>query len=135
MRNANALQIVPETDPAPAGHAIRERRAPALINDLGPAPDQDGATLHWPVSWPAALYIGDTGADCTVHEFSALGAHVTMTEPPPVGARVSLKFPFTIYLLGRVAWRRGRDLGIAFDEDSRRSARIVEDVVLDRPAD
>ena len=127
MRSAHAFQI----DPSPADRVGHARRTPALPEDLEPHSPQESAPLHWPASWPAALYAGESGEACRVQFFSATGAQIAMRNPPPAGTMVSLKFPFTIYLKGRVAWSRGEELGIDFDEDTRRSARIVEEVLLD----
>ncbi len=128
---------VPTSKPVSDGDARHARRAPSVIEGLELAPGEADhvaeAELSWPVSWPATLYCGDLGATCTVRDFAPEAAHLTMTNPPPVGTRVTLKFPFTIYLHGQVAWCRGDDLGLAFDPETRRSARIVEDVLLDRP--
>jgi PilZ domain len=128
MRSAQAFQI----EPGPADALGHDRRTPAFSEDLGPPSHQESTPLRWPGSWPATLYADGCGAACRVQSFSALGAQIAMPDPPPVGAEVALKFPFTIYLKGRVAWSRGDDLGIDFDEDAQRSARIVEDVLLDK---
>ena len=127
MRSAHAFQIVP----SPADRCGHDRRTPFDPKDLDPASHCEGAPLHWPASWPATLYAGETGEACRVHFFSAVGAQITMPDPPPAGTMVSLKFPFTIYFKGRVAWNQGDDLYINFDEVAQRSARIVEDMLLD----
>ena len=128
MRSAHAFQIEPGSSDA-LGH---DRRTPAFSEDLGPPSHPESTSLRWPGSWPATLYAGESGAACRVQDFSALGARIDMPDPPPAGTEVALKFPFTIYLKGRVAWSRGDGLGIEFDEDAQRSARIVEDVLLDK---
>lgn len=131
MRNASAVQIEPP-GPYEGGH---ERRAPEALEALEGserALRPQGSTLDWPMSWPAALYVGDTGFDCTVLDFSAAGAHVTMPDAPPASAEATLKFPFSVYLKGRIAWRRGGDLGLDFGPEAQRSARIVEDVLLNK---
>ncbi len=128
MRSAHAFQ----PEPSPADRVEHDRRPPASLEDLGPPSPQEDAVLRWPASWAAAVYVGDSGAQCTVRTFSATGAKVSMQGPPPVGALVSLKFPFTVFLKGRVVWSQAEDLGIEFDEDTRRSARIVETVLLDK---
>ncbi len=127
MPSARAYQFAP----SPADCLGHDRRMPAFPHDLEPPPDREGDLLRWPASWPATLHAGDSGEACKVRLFSSVGARIVMRHPPPAGARVSLKFPFTIYLNGRVAWSRGEDLGIDFDEDAQRSARIVEEVLLD----
>ena len=129
MRNATAARIeLPLAEDA--SHA---RRAPAQLG-APEAPEAAarrlGSTLHWPMSWPAVLYVGDTALECTVQAFSTAGAHLTLAEPPPAGALAVLKFPFTVHLKGEVAWSREGDLGLDFDAAGRRSARIVEDLLL-----
>jgi len=127
MRHAHAFQI----EPSPADRSGHERRTPEFPKGLDPVSHREGAALHWPASWPAELYTGECCGSCQVQFFSAKGARVIVHDPPPAGTMVSLKFPFTIYLKGQVAWVRGEDLGIEFTESTQRSARIVEDVLLD----
>lgn len=128
MRNATAARIeTPLPEEAPC-----ERRAPAHLEVPESAGRRQGTGLHWPMSWPAVLYVGEAARPCTVQAFSAAAAHLTMADPPPAGAAVVLKFPFTVHLKGAVAWSREGDLGLDFDAAARRSARIVEEVLLNR---
>ena len=128
MRNANAFAAHSKTLEQNQG----ERRAPARSDGAGLAGAVKTANFDWPRAWPAALYRGDTGAECTVQEFSTNGARLRTLQAPPAGAQVALKFPFTVYLRGRVAWSRDDCLEVEFDEDARRSARLVEEVLLGR---
>ena len=136
LPDAAPRHFVPASEAVPDSDAQHARRTPSVIEGLelasGAADLKDEVEFTWPVSWPATLYCGDLGATCTVRDFAPEAAHLTMSDPPPVGTHVTLKFPFTVYLHGQVAWCRGDDLGLAFDPDTRRSARIVEDVLLDR---
>ena len=125
MRNANAFAAPVE----PLDRKQGERRAPEGLGFAGAAKT---ANLDWPRAWPAALYRGDAGTECTVQDFSASGARLRMLQPPPAGAQVALKFPFTIYLRGRVAWSRDDCVELEFDEDARRSARLVEEILVGR---
>ena len=99
------------------------------------APDA-AATLDltWPRRWPAALYRGDIGAACEVLTFTATCARVKLSQPPAKGAQVALKFSFTVYLRGTVTSSDGDTLELAFDDEARRSARVVEDVLLSHDA-
>lgn len=137
MRNAAARIQSPAPDearharrvPAPP-EAPKVPEMPEALETPEAAGRRRGSTLHWPMSWPAVLYVGDAALECTVQAFSREGAHLTLAEPPPAGAEAVLKFPFTVHLKGEIAWSRERDLGLDFDVATRRSARIVEDLLL-----
>lgn len=127
MRGVHAFQI----EPIPSDCLERDRRIPAIPSGLDAPPQPQGASLQWPASWPARLYAGASGVACRVRDLSGTGARLVMRDPPQEGTRVSLKFPFTVYMKGRVVWCQGEDLGIDFDEDAKRSVRIIEDMLLD----
>ena len=134
MRNATAARIVSPIleDARPERPERPERRAPAQPEEPESAARRCGFTLHWPMSWPAVLYVGEAARQCTVQAFSAAAAHLTMADPPPAGTEAVLKFPFTVHLKGEVAWSREGDLGLDFDATAQPSARIVEDVLLNQ---
>ena len=88
--------------------------------------------LRWNISWPATLFHGEKVHDCSVLDFSEGGAQLSMGRIPPVGSDVLLKFPFTIFLKGQVVWRHEGYLGISFDDSMRRSAKVVEEFLLER---
>ena len=88
---------------------------------------------RWHVSWPATLFHGAQVHSCSVHDFSEGGAQIEMARTPPVGSKVKLKFPFTVFLKGEVVWRRDGYFGIEFDRSVHRSARIVQEFLLERP--
>ena len=101
-----------------------------------PVPEPEGTDrrrfYRWQVSWPATLFHAGRVYDCDVLDFSQGGAQVNTDRVPAVGSEVLLKFPFTIFLKGRVIWRRGGNFGIGFDCAMRRSAKAVEEFLLER---
>lgn len=88
--------------------------------------------FRWRVSWPATLFYGEQVHNCSVHDFSEGGAQINMARIPPIGSKVQLKFPFTVFLKGEVVWRRDGYFGIEFDRSVHRSARVVQEFLLER---
>lgn len=84
------------------------------------------------MSWPATVFHGEPVHDGSVLAFCEGGAQVGTARVPAAGSEILPKFPFTIFLKGRVAWRRDGYLGISFDDTMRRSAEVVEEFPLER---
>jgi hypothetical protein len=66
------------------------------------------------VTTPATIAAGRKAFACTVHNFSATGASLTLTSRPRLAKN------FTLIAAGstlpcRAVWRRGKQLGIAFN--------------------
>ena len=129
MRNTAAAKAI-STDFE--GQARSENVVPAPRKRTGAGKGERRQFLRWNISWPATLFHGEKVHDCSVLDFSEGGAQLSMARVPPVGSEILLKFPFTIFLKGQVVWRHEGYLGIAFDDSMRRSAKVVEEFLLER---
>ena len=78
------------------------------------AVDERRAVLRHAVTTPATIAAGRREFACTVHNFSATGASLRLASR----ARLAKNFTLTAAgstLLCRAVWRRGKQLGIAFN--------------------
>lgn len=92
---------------------------PAEIAELG---DDHGL-------WPGALTVGSVRQVCLIRKISAGGAILHVDEPVELGERLDLELMTGAQLGGTVAWRRGCEVGLAFDRPTDIFAIIAQDIV------
>ncbi len=83
------------------------------LADRGAVDDRRDMTRH-AVTTPATIVLGRSTIACTVHDISAVGAGLSSSN------RSRLPKRFTLMAAGsalpcRAIWRRGKQVGIAFD--------------------
>lgn len=70
--------------------------------------------------------------DCTVYDLTKGGARLRMIKPAPVPEAFHVFFNDTHTICAaRVVWRKGRDIGVAFDEEPK-NVRDISDPRLKR---
>lgn len=92
---------------------------PAEVAELG-----DDSSL-----WPGALTVGSVRQVCLIRKVSAGGAILHVDEPVELGERLDLELMTGAQLGGTVAWRRGCEVGLAFDRPTDIFAIIAQDIV------
>ena len=95
----------------------------------GDVPPVDGADPEEGTPWPGALTSGSVRRVCSVRKISAGGAVLHVDGPVEVGERLDLELMTGAQLDGIVAWRRGSEVGIRFDEPIDVFAIIAQDIV------
>ena len=91
--------------------------------DAGLDPDDDIAL------WPGALTSGSVRRACSIRKLSAGGAVLHCDHDVEVGERLELELMNGEQLGGRVAWRRGGEVGLSFDSQIDVFAIIAQDIV------
>jgi len=91
--------------------------------DAGLDPDDDIAL------WPGALTSGSVRRACSIRKLSAGGAILHCDHDVEVGERLELELMNGEQLGGRVAWRRGSEVGLSFDSQIDVFAIIAQDIV------
>lgn len=79
--------------------------------------------------WPGALTSGSIRHVCSVRKLSAGGAVLHVDHPVTVGQRLELELMNGMPLDGQVAWCRGSEVGLRFDETIDVFALIAHDIV------
>jgi hypothetical protein len=79
--------------------------------------------------WPGALASGSVRRACLVRKLSAGGAVLHCAHEVALGERLELELMNGIPLAGRVAWRRGEEVGLSFDAQIDVFAIIAQDIV------
>ena len=88
------------------------------------AEGDDGVAL-----WPGALTCGSVRRACWVKKISAGGAVLGCDHDLALGDRLELELMSGEQLAGRVAWRRGGEVGLSFDTQIDVFAIIAQDIV------
>ncbi|MDP3690221.1 PilZ domain-containing protein [Bradyrhizobium sp.] len=76
--------------------------------------DERRVVLRHAVTTPATISAGRRAFACTVHDLSATGASLTLTGRPRLPKHLTLMAAGST-LPCHAVWRRGKQLGIAFD--------------------
>jgi PilZ domain len=79
--------------------------------------------------WPGALTVGSIRQVCSIRKISAGGAIVHVDGPMVPGERLDLELMTGEQLGGTVAWQRGAEVGLRFDEPIDVFAVIAQDIV------
>lgn len=79
--------------------------------------------------WPGALTVGSIRQVCSIRKISAGGAIVHVDGPMAPGERLDLELMTGEQLGGTVAWQRGAEVGLRFDEPIDVFAVIAQDIV------
>jgi hypothetical protein len=79
--------------------------------------------------WPGALTSGSVRRACSIRKISAGGAILHCDHDVEVGERLELELMNGEHLAGRVAWRRGGEVGLSFDTQIDVFAIIAQDIV------
>jgi len=79
--------------------------------------------------WPGALASGSVRRACLVRKLSAGGAVLHCAYDLELGERLELELMNGVPLAGRVAWRRGEEVGLSFDAQIDVFAIIAQDIV------
>jgi hypothetical protein len=79
--------------------------------------------------WPGALTVGSIRQVCSIRKISAGGAVVHVDGPIAPGERLDLELMTGEQLGGTVAWQRGAEIGLRFDEPIDVFAVIAQDIV------
>jgi PilZ domain-containing protein len=79
--------------------------------------------------WPGALTSGSVRRACAVRKLSAGGAILHCDHEVEPGERLELELMNGEQLAGRVAWRRGGEVGLSFDRPIDVFAIIAQDIV------
>jgi len=79
--------------------------------------------------WPGALTSGSIRRTCAIRKLSAGGAVLHCDHDVEIGERLELELMNGEHLAGRVAWRRGGEVGLSFDTQIDVFAIIVQDIV------
>jgi hypothetical protein len=79
--------------------------------------------------WPGALTSGSVRRACSIRKLSAGGAILHCDHDVEVGERLELELMNGEHLGGRVAWRRGSEVGLSFDSQIDVFAIIAQDIV------
>lgn len=93
------------------------------VADLGQEADDDIAL------WPGALTSGSLRRACSIRKLSAGGAILHCDHDVEIGERLELELMNGEHLGGRVAWRRGSEVGLSFDTQIDVFAIIAQDIV------
>jgi hypothetical protein len=91
--------------------------------DAGAEGDQEVAL------WPGALTCGSVRRACWVRKISAGGAVLGCDHDLELGERLELELMSGEQLSGLVAWRRGGEVGLSFDQPVDVFAIIAQDIV------
>jgi hypothetical protein len=91
--------------------------------DVGLEGDDDVAL------WPGALTSGSVRRACSIRKLSAGGAILHCDHDVEVGERLELELMNGEHLAGHVVWRRGSEVGLAFDSQIDVFAIIAQDIV------
>jgi len=96
----------------------------------GEVPPVDGALEADDVGlWPGALTVGSVRQVCSIRKISAGGAVLHVDQEVAPGERLELELMTGEQLDGVVAWRRGSEVGLRFDEPVDVFAIIAQDIV------
>ena len=79
--------------------------------------------------WPGALTSGSVRRACSIRKLSAGGAILHCDHDVEPGERLELELVNGEQLAGQVAWRRGGEVGLAFDTQIDVFAIIAQDIV------
>ena len=79
--------------------------------------------------WPGALTVGSIRKVCSIRKLSAGGAIVQVDGPVTPGERLDLELMTGEQLVGTIAWQRGQEVGLRFDEPIDVFAVIAQDIV------
>jgi hypothetical protein len=79
--------------------------------------------------WPGALTVGSIRTVCSIRKLSAGGAIVQVDGPVTPGERLDLELMTGEQLGGTIAWQRGNEVGLRFDEPIDVFAVIAQDIV------
>jgi hypothetical protein len=79
--------------------------------------------------WPGALTVGSIRQVCSIRKISAGGAIVHVDGPIAPGERLDLELMTGEQLGGTIAWQRGAEVGLRFDEPIDVFALIAQDIV------
>jgi hypothetical protein len=79
--------------------------------------------------WPGALTSGSVRRACSIRKLSAGGAILHCDHDVEIGERLELELMNGQLLAGRVAWRRGGEVGLSFDTQIDVFAIIAQDIV------
>ena len=89
-----------------------------------PLAADEGASL-----WPGALTRGSVRLVCSIRKISAGGAVLHVDQQVEIGDRLELELMTGELLGGTIAWRRGSEVGLRFDEPVDVFAIIAQDIV------
>lgn len=79
--------------------------------------------------WPGALTVGTVRQVCSIRKLSAGGAVVQVEGPVTPGERLHLELMNGELLVGTIAWQKGKEVGLRFDEAIDVFAMIAQDIV------
>jgi hypothetical protein len=79
--------------------------------------------------WPGALTSGSVRRACSIRKLSAGGAILHCDHDVEIGDRLELELMNGELLGGRVAWRRGSEVGLSFESQIDIFAIIAQDIV------
>lgn len=120
--------ISTRTEPISWVSATQQRRIARMRDDA----IERRRFLRWPVFWQASLTDSEQYENCLVLDFSPGGAKVRAVSAASFGPLVSLGFPGTIGLFGKLAWQHGQLMGIEFRQDAQQCAELMQDVLAER---
>jgi len=100
----------------------------SLSGDV-PAADADDESGDDVALWPGALTSGSVRRACSIRKLSAGGAILHCDHDVEIGERLELELMNGEHLAGRVAWRRGGEVGLSFDSQIDVFAIIAQDIV------
>jgi hypothetical protein len=79
--------------------------------------------------YPGEFSIGDQSVDCVVLNISVGGAKLRVSEPIGDASQVRLRIDRVGDIAGRLVWRDGTTMGIAFHDQLRDIDHVVEDML------
>lgn len=99
----------------------------SLSGDVPPV--DDVAEVDTAGLWPGALTSGSARQVCSIRKLSAGGAVVHVDGPVSLGEKLDLELMTGQQLVGTIAWWRGSEVGLRFDEPIDVFAVIAQDIV------
>jgi hypothetical protein len=87
-----------------------------VVGDRLPWPDENAGALERGPLDSAAIFVCGQREPCSIRKISALGVTVVSDLAPALGERVAVELATGNRATGKIAWNRGGELGIAFDD-------------------
>jgi hypothetical protein len=87
-----------------------------VVGNRLPWPDDASTALEQGPLDMAAMFLSGSREPCTIRKISALGVTVVSQISPPLGEKVAVELATGQRATGRIAWTRGKELGVSFDD-------------------
>ena len=87
-----------------------------VVGDRLPWPDDNNAAFDRGPLDSAAIFVCGQREPCAIRKISALGVTVVTDLAPALGERVAVELATGNRATGKIAWKKGGELGITFDD-------------------